>query len=280
MSLDGTLSCYRNPLAFDPDSGEKIRNDWYDTTCCPPNLERTFASLPGYFYSTGSDGLYVHLFHNSELNWRLENGAPITIKQKTDYPWQGSVDIEVSPASRTEFTLYLRIPRWSSVSSLSLNEKPTVVRGPGRYLPLRRRWSKGDTLRLEFDMSAQILEANARVVENHGRVAIQRGPLVYCLEQLDQPKDVSLSDVALVPGNSKHDSGFSESFDKNLLGGIVALHHEGVAVQTPGARRSLYFPASAAAGKSTKIPLTFIPYYTWANRAPTPMQVWTSLLRT
>jgi hypothetical protein len=288
MSLDGTLYCYGNPLAFDPDSGEKIRNGWYDTTCCPPNLERTFASLPGYFYSTASDGLYVHLFHNSELNWRLEDGAPITIKQKTDYPWQGSVDIDVSPASHTEFTLYLRIPGWSRFSTATINNSviPSAARNlstnvvSGRYLPLRRRWSKGDTIRLEFDMSAQILEANARVVENNGRVAIQRGPLVYCLEQLDQPKEVSLADVALVPGNSKHDSGFSESFDKNLLGGIVVLHHEGAAVQTPGARRTLYFPASAAAGKSTKIPLAFIPYYAWANRAPTPMQVWTSFLRT
>ena len=285
MSLDGTLYCYRNPLAFNPDSGEKIRNDWYDTTCCPPNLERTFASLPGYFYSTSSDGLYVHLFHNSELNWRLENGTPLTVTQKTNYPWQGSVEIEISPASPAEFTLYLRIPGWSRFSTATIND--SVIPGPARelsandvsgtYLPLRRRWSKGDTVRLEFDMSAQVLEANVRVVENNGRVAIQRGPLVYCLEQLDQPQGVSLADVALVAGNAKSGNGFSESFDRNLLDGIMVLRHEGAAVQTPNTRRALYFPASAAAGKSTKIPLTFIPYYAWANRAPTPMQVWTPL---
>ena len=75
MSLDGTLYCYRNPLAFDPSGGDKIRNDWYDVTCCPPNLERTFASLPGYFYSTSRDGIYVHLYNDSELNWHLENGT-------------------------------------------------------------------------------------------------------------------------------------------------------------------------------------------------------------
>ena len=75
MSLDGTLYCYRNPLAFDPSTGDKIRIPWYDTTCCPPNLERTFGSLPGYFYSTSADGIYVHLYDDSELNWHLENGS-------------------------------------------------------------------------------------------------------------------------------------------------------------------------------------------------------------
>ena len=82
MSLDGTLYCYRNPLAFDPSTGEKIRNPWYDTTCCPPNLERTFASLPGYFYSTSSDGIYLHLYDNSELNWHLENGVGLKVDAK------------------------------------------------------------------------------------------------------------------------------------------------------------------------------------------------------
>ena len=79
MSLDGAMYCYRNPLAFDPSGGDKIRNPWYDTTCCPPNLERTFGSLPGYFYSTSDDGIYVHLYDNSELNWHLENGTGLKI---------------------------------------------------------------------------------------------------------------------------------------------------------------------------------------------------------
>src|SRR3954469_5652283 len=123
MSLDGTLYCYRNPLAFDPATGEKIRNPWYDTTCCPPNLERTFASLPGYFYSTSSDGIYVHLYDNSELNWHLEDGTPIKIAQKTNYPWDGVVDISVSPAKPSSFTLYVRIPGWGDNTQVSVNSK-------------------------------------------------------------------------------------------------------------------------------------------------------------
>ena len=110
MSLDGTLYCYRNPLAYDPSGGDKIRNDWYDTTCCPPNLERTLASLPGYFYSTSSDGLYLHLFDNSELDWHLENGVGLKVRQKTNYPWEGSAEIVLTPAEPTEFTFFLRIP--------------------------------------------------------------------------------------------------------------------------------------------------------------------------
>ncbi|HYA63155.1 MAG TPA: beta-L-arabinofuranosidase domain-containing protein, partial [Candidatus Sulfotelmatobacter sp.] len=203
MSLDGTLYCYRNPLAFDPENGEKIRNEWYDTTCCPPNLERTFASLPGYFYSTSNDGIYVHLFHNSELNWRLENGTGLKVVQRTKYPWQGLVETEITPSSPAEFTVYMRVPGWCTAASVFVNDKAVTGVMPGRYLPLRRRWAAGDIVRLELDMSPQILEANARVVEDNGRVAVQRGPLVYCLEQLDQPQGVALSTVCFPASSAK-----------------------------------------------------------------------------
>src|ERR1700730_7582178 len=113
MSLDGTTYCYRNPLAFDPSSGDQIRNPWYDVTCCPPNLERTFASLPGYFYSTSKDGLYVHLYDNSMLDWRLENGTPLKVGQKTRYPWDGDVKLTVSPAEPADFAVNVRIPGWA-----------------------------------------------------------------------------------------------------------------------------------------------------------------------
>ena len=124
-------------------------------------------------------------------------------------------------------------------------------------------------------MTPQILQANSRVVEDYGRVAVQRGPVVYCLEQLDQQPGIALTDLALP--NTSTENGFSESFEKNLLDGVVVLHHEGIAVQPSAQRRSLYFPVSAAPNKSTKAELTFIPYYAWANREPTPMQVWTPL---
>ena len=123
MSLDGTTYCYRNPLAFNPESGETIRNPWYDTTCCPPNLERTFASLPGYFYSTNKDGLYVHLYDNSTLDWRLDNGTPLKVVQKTNYPWDGDVKVTVSPSEPADFAMNLRIPGWAKSAKVVVNGK-------------------------------------------------------------------------------------------------------------------------------------------------------------
>ncbi len=279
MSLDGTLYCYRNPLAFDPESGDKIRNDWYDTTCCPPNLERTFAALPGYFYSTSSDGLYVHLYHNSTLNWNLEDGTRVILVQNTEYPWKSAVDFHVNPQSSREFTIHLRIPGWSERSLVKVNGKEVSGATAGRYLAIRRRWAPGDAIQLFMDTAPKMVEANARVVEDRGRVAVQRGPLVYCLEQLDQPKDVALADLALVASSARMETGFSQSFEKDLLGGVVVLTHPGAALLEPKSRKSLYFSATAEASKLSKVELRFIPYYAWANRTPTPMEVWTPLVK-
>ena len=133
MSLDGTLYCYRNPLAFDPSTGDKIRNPWYDVTCCPPNLERTLASLPGYFYSTSSDGIYAHLYDNSELDWHLENGTGLRVSQKTSYPWDGKVEITVTPAQASDFTFYLRIPGWADNAQVTVNGKAVAGAKSGEY---------------------------------------------------------------------------------------------------------------------------------------------------
>ena len=278
MSLNGTLYCYRNPLAFDPSGGDKIRNEWYDTTCCPPNLERTLASLPGYFYGTSSDGIYVHLYDNSLLDWHLENGAGLKIRQKTNYPWDGSVEITVAPAQPTEFTLFVRIPGWTDSAKVAVNGKAVAQATAGQYLPIRRTWSSGDAVALQFNMAPQVLEANAQVAENNGRVAVQRGPLVYCMEQIDQGEGVSLKDVAL-SGGKDSSSGFEEVFEKDLLGGVLVLRHLGAAYEESADRSGLYFPHNAPPRKSRPVHLTFIPYYAWANRAQTPMQVWTPLAK-
>jgi uncharacterized protein len=278
MSLNGTLYCYRNPLAFDPSTGDQIRNEWYDTTCCPPNLERTLASLPGYFYSTSGDGVYVHLYDNSMLDWHLENGAPLKIRQKTNYPWDSSVELSVEPAQSAEFTLLLRIPGWTDSARVAVNGKPASGAVPGQYLAVRRHWSPGDTVSLQFNMVPQILEANAQVVENNGRVAVQRGPLVYCMEQIDQPQGVALNNVALnVSGQGATE--FEEHFERDLLGGVLVLRHAGTVNDASLERSSLYFAHSAAPGKLRAATLTFIPYYAWANRTATPMQVWTPLTK-
>jgi DUF1680 family protein len=278
MSLDGTLYCYRNPLAFDPSTGDKIRNTWYDVTCCPPNLERTFGSLPGYFYSTSADGIYVHLYDNSELNWGLENGVGLKVAQKTNYPWDGNVEITVTPAEPSEFTFYLRIPGWADHAQVAVNAKDQTGATPGAYLPVRRRWSAGDTIQLKIAVTPQIIEANPRVADDTGRVAIQRGPLIYCLEEIDQPSGVSLSDVAVNPGRQPAEQ-FQAEFRNDLLGGMAVLHHTGAVYERGTAGKALYSRYGKEA-KTQKVPLTFIPYYAWANRQASSMQVWNLLLQT
>jgi hypothetical protein len=278
MSLDGTLYCYRNPLAFDPSGGDKIRNEWYDVTCCPPNLERTFASLPGYFYSTSSDGIYVHLYNDSELNWHLENGTALKVTQKTNYPWDGRVNITVTPVQASDFTFHLRIPGWAESVLVSVNNKPVAGAKPGQYLPIQRKWSPGDVIRLQMEMPPHVIQANPRVIDDAGRVAVQRGPLVYCLEELDQPEGVSLVNVALDLASASSDK-FQSQLQTDLLNGVVVLRHAGRVYENDASAKALYSDFRGVQTKSRQVPLTFIPYYAWANRQATSMQVWTPLYR-
>jgi uncharacterized protein len=278
MSLDGVMYCYRNPLAFDPSTGDKIRNDWYDVTCCPPNLERILASLPGYFYSTTKDGIYAHFYDNSELNWRLENGTELKVIQKTNYPWDGQVEITVRPAQPAEFTFYLRIPGWADQAQVSVNNKPESGAKPGEYLALQRRWSPGDVIRLQMEMPPQVIQPNPRIPDDTGRVAVQRGPLIYCMEELDQPAGTSLIDVAL-DLSSKSAEQFQSKLETNLFGGVVVLHHTGITYERDSSDNALYSRYTGKPSRTRKLPLTFIPYYAWANRQPSYMQVWTPLYK-
>ena len=274
MSLDGTQYCYRNPLEYTPGSGRPIRNPWYDTLCCPPNLERTLAALPGYFYSTSRDGVYVHFYDNATLDWRLENGTGIKIAQKTNYPWDGDVEMTVTPAQASDFTLYLRIPGWSPNAKVTVNGAAVSGAVAGEYLALKRLWAPGDKVRVQLDMTPQVVASNPRLQDNRGRVAVQRGPLVYCIEQLDQPGVASLNDLALTVG-ADPGKEFQVETRKNMLGGIVVLQHAGVYFDKPLSQEPLYQPLgkdSAKAGRT--VSMTLIPYYAWANREPSAMQVW------
>lgn len=266
MSLNGTLYCYRNPLAS---RGEKIRNEWYDTTCCPPNLERILASLPGYYYATAKDGVYVHLFGPSQLKWHLEDGTPIRIEQKTNYPWDGRVTLSVAPASSREFTLYLRVPAWSARTQAAVNGSAVRGTAPGRYLAIRRTWKSGDTVELNFDMTPRVIAANPLLSEDYGKVAIERGPLVFCLEHVDQTAPVG--DLAFTDTGAP----FHEEYRPGLLGGVIVLAHKGVTYTKSLGDEPLYQPLANAQSRASKpADLTFIPYYGWANREPGAMEVW------
>ena len=271
MSLNGTLYCYRNPLSS---NGEKIRNEWYDTTCCPPNLERMLASLPGYFYATSKEGVYVHFYHDAELDWRLENGTALKISQKTSYPWSGDVNLRVSPAQESEFTLFARIPGWSEQSSAIVNGTKVDGVKAGEYLAIKRRWKAGDQVTLHLDMHPQLLTANPQVPEDMGKVAVQRGPLVYCMEQIDEAGKVA--DLVL----SKPGSPFVAESRPDMLGGVTLLKHSGGVYARPLEEEPLYEPLDRSLKRTTNpVELTFIPYYAWANRERSPMEVWVPLTR-
>jgi DUF1680 family protein len=273
MSLSGTTYCYRNPLEYAPESGP-IRNSWYTTNCCPSNIQRIFSALPGYIYGTSGDGVYVHLYQNSQLDWRLENGVGLKLSQHTNYPWDGTVDITVTPALASEFTVYVRIPAWSTTTKVAVNGQAMSGVKSGTYLPIRRRWAAGDKLRIQLDMAPKVLTANPQLADDSGRVAIQRGPLVYCLEQLDQNGVTSLSDVAVVLGRNPG-SEFRPELRRDLLGGIVLLRHEGVVTQKKLSEEPLYQLFEPVSQRITRpADLTFIPYYVWANREPSAMQLW------
>jgi hypothetical protein len=282
MSLDGTLYCYANPLESpgrsDPTWHSKegtVRNPWYDVLCCPPNIERTLGALPGYMYSTSKDGLYVHLYDNSLFDWHLEDGTGLKVEQKTNYPWQGTVEMTVTPAKAKEFTLHVRVPGWARAAKVSVNGK-NLKEGvtPGGYLPIQRRWKPGDHMKLELDMTPQLLTAHPRVVDDLGKVAVQRGPLVYCLEQFDQQGVESLFDVALAADKNPA-KDFSTEFRPDLLGGVTVVRTKAIAYPPSSSRGPLYRPIGTTERTTGRdVELTFIPYYAWANREPSPMRVW------
>jgi hypothetical protein len=140
-------------------------------------------------------------------------------------------------------------------------------------MAIKRRWNAGDVIQLQLDMTPQAIAANEKVVDDDGRVALQRGPLVYCMEQIDQPQGVKLSEVALDIG-SRGASQFHPAFERDLLGGVSVLRGNGLALEDEQGNQ-LYYRYSGSDRKSKKVPLTFIPYFAWANREETPMQVWT-----
>jgi len=144
---------------------------------------------------------------------------------------------------------------------------------------LKRQWSPGDVISLNFDMTAQVLEATPRVVDDYGRGAVQRGPLVYCLEQLDQPEEVVIFDVSLDLRKGRS-SQFSDEFESNLLGGVVVLKHVGGVAEKSSSNSKLYSRYTPDAPKTRQVDLKFVPYYTWANRSASQMQVWTPILKT
>jgi DUF1680 family protein len=271
LSLDGEAFFYANPLAYFPEGRpggvpEIVgrRQSWFSCACCPPNLARLLASLGGYIYSAAKGEVYAHLFIESRATVRLA-GQRIELRQETNYPWDGLVTFQVHPQAPLEFTLAVRIPGWSRSYEISLNGRPIAGQVESGYARIRRVWQPGDRLDLSLAMPVERIAAHPAVREDCGRVAVQRGPLVYCLEGCDNGPDLQ---ALRLPA----EAWIEASYEPGLLGGVETLQAEGRRTSAEGWQGRLYRPARGQAEEPAR--LRFIPYYAWANRELGEMIVW------
>lgn len=262
VALSGETFCYVNPLY---NQGKPTRREWFSVPCCPTNVVRFFPSLGRYIYSLSEEGLWVNLFIGSELQAEVSEGG-VTLVQSTGYPWDGQVRIRIGSDRPRRFTLHLRIPGWASRFSLRLNGRPLQVEPAGGYLHLRRAWSDGDELELSLPLAVEFLEAHPRVKQDRGHVALRRGPLVYCLEEEDQPVEVDGIFLSL-------QAPFEAESRPDLLGGVMVLKGPGrVSSWEEG---ELY--RSSGRGSWQEVEVQAIPYFAWGNRQPGTMKVWLPL---
>jgi hypothetical protein len=231
--------------------------------CCVSNWVRFVPQVGGLLYATAPDALYVNLFAQSSATIEIA-GQPVEVTQTTEYPWEPSIQFTVSPASPATFALKLRVPGWSRAATARVNgKKIDAQRGDDGYLTLDRQWTTGDTVDYAFAMPVERMEANRQIKTSQGSVALVRGPLVYCLEGVDN--DQGVFDLAL-PREAKIETAWEE----DLLGGVVTLNATGRRRVSEQWRDELY----RVAKPETLAKVKAVPFYAWANRAKSEMRVW------
>ncbi len=271
LSLSGDRFFYGNPLAS---TGNHFRKEWFGTACCPANIARLVASLGDYVYNTSSNGIWVNLFVASNTNVMIGK-IKVQIDQKSNYPWEGEVTINVTPEKKAKFGMYVRIPGWatgetvpgdlyhflktpSSKFTLRVNGKDAEYKMENGYAVIQREWKKGDAIQLSLPMNVQEVAARESITADVDRVALQRGPLVYCVEGADN--DGQAWNI-LMPENTT----FQTNFQKDLLNGVVTIRAEVPVVVVSSDNQNV---------STVKKTITAIPYYSWCNRGSNPMQVW------
>lgn len=277
VSADGKRFFYENPLAAPPRPGEKAlgappaaappgphRQEWFGCACCPPNIARLVASIGQYFYSAGKRDLFVHLYADSTASANVAGGR-VRLTQKTNYPWDGEVRITLEMDAPASFGLMLRIPAWCRSHKITVNgQRVSAARRKG-YARLPRDWNNGDVVELSMEMPVERVVAHPAVLADAGKVAIRRGPVIYCLEQCDHEADVL---TIHLPDRTK----LTARFDPELFGGGMVI--EGVAeapslADWPG---KLYRPSHQQ--RMVPANIRAIPYCLWDNRTPGPMTIW------
>ena len=269
VSLDGGSFFYPNPLSS---NGKYSRKPWFGCACCPSNVSRFIPSLPGYVYAVKNDQVYVNLYLSNKAELKVDK-KKILLEQETSYPWNGDIRLKITQGNQ-DFTMKLRIPGWvrgnvlpSDLYSYADSQKPAYqvsVNGQtvesdvnDGYLSIARKWKKGDVVEVHFDMIPRIVKANPKVEADHGRVAVERGPIVYCAEWPDNRFNVH--SILL----NQHPQ-FKVTDKPELLYGIRQI--------TTDAQALSYDKAGKLVTKDVE--LTLIPYYAWAHRGEGDMEVW------
>lgn len=239
ISLGGDRFFYVNPLES---KGDHHRQEWYGCACCPSQLSRFLPSIGNYIYASSDDALWVNLYIGNTGQIRIGE-TDILLTQETDYPWDGSVKLTISTSQPLEKEIRLRIPNWCKTYDLSINGKRINVSEEKGYAVIKD-WKSQDVIALDMDMPVEIVAADPHVKENFGKRVIQRGPLVYCMEEIDNPE--YFDQIQLSPSTT-----FQTAFVSDILNGIKTI-------KTNGRAQSA----------------TFIPYYAWDNRKAGKMRVW------
>ncbi|MCI0744563.1 MAG: glycoside hydrolase family 127 protein [Verrucomicrobia subdivision 3 bacterium] len=270
VSMEGDTFFYVNPLEMHaeevkPDDPylKAHRMEWFGCACCPPNIARLLASLGQYIYSEGERDVAVHLYVQSHADCRVA-GRHVRIRQESEYPWKGRIRITVEAQSGVEFCLRLRIPGWARSRDVAVNGKPTNGNLENGYLALRRKWERGDTVDLILPMPIERVRAHPNVRADFGRVALQRGPVVYCVESIDVGVPVS---SLVLPRQSE----FLAVYEKQLFGGTTTIRGEAAHATDGDWERELY---RADAHALAPVPFKAVPYPVWGNRSATEMAVW------
>ena len=260
VSLEGSRFFYVNRLAS---RGGHHRQPWYGCACCPTNVVRFIPQVGGYLYAVSPEGVWVNLYAASRVKVAL-GGGPVELTQETDYPWSGAVKLTVNPATPTAFDVNLRIPGWCEGATLNVNGRAIdATPGENGYVRIGRQWRKGDTVVLDLPMPVRRIAANPKVAADIGRVALQRGPIVFCLEAVDNGG--SVRDIVL-PRQAKLKAGF----EPDLLGGVTVLRGNAVRRTAVDWSDVLYQPVP----RDEDISIVAVPYHAWDNRKAGEMVVW------
>ncbi len=275
MQLDGKRFFYVNPLEVLPEACEKDqhkrhvkpeRQPWFGCACCPPNIIRLYASLEDYIYTVTEDALYMNLYlaHDAALD---VGSAKAAVSVETNYPWDGKVAVTMTEGTAGRFKLALRVPGWCAKHTLTVNGDAADVQVVNGYAVIERDWQAGDTVVLDLAMPVTVMRANPKVYEDAGKVTVMRGPIVYCLEECDNGKDLHLVHLC-----TDRTGDAVAHHEPELLGGVTVIDIPGYRELDEDWGGALYAPYAAA--KREDVTLRWVPYYAWGNRGLGEMRVW------